>query len=682
MRAPTTQTTPDPLPIPIASGTQPEHPPRAPLMLRVGVAGHRPDPKKRPDPNVAALREICRELLLRIHDTFAGVATVHHDLFAKAPPRLRLISALAEGADQWVASEAEQLGYELQAVLPFERTEYEKDFTNPDVKAEYSRFCEAATAVFELDGDRNKPGESYLAAGRVLLNQSDLLIALWDGKDPQGIGGTGQIVREAIERGIPTVWVKWDAPAEQRLLQHLNDLKDIPKPLNKEAMEELLKDKVSVLLLPPTTKQDINKSAEKNLQKAYKDYFDDCRQAWTLLGGWWNFFRDLLRLKWFYWRKQTKAEKARQANNHSGWLIKLHRLRLILPQCCVPEFIPTTRKDWLWDWTRQADGNKRSHKLPVSTFKWIKKGYLSHYAWANQLSIYYANNYRSSFAWIYLLGAVAVLLALIGKTANVPPKWEPFFITAEVIVICLIIVLTWFGRHRRWHERWIDYRTLAEQLRMVRFNCLLGGVWQQASVPSHLATYGNPTAAWMHWHARAIERAAGLPNVVVNEEYLTACKELLLEALIADQEKYHEENDERLRSVDHKLHRLGEGLFLATLAACAFHLIVALSHEWFGKAAPVWDRWLMFCAAFLPALGAAMAAIRSQGEFHRVVQRSHAMHDALVQLRETVAKFEPGSNKLHSQLLQQAVEQTTRLMYNEVLDWRIVFQDRPLVWPA
>lgn len=39
-------------------------------------------------------------------------------------------------------------------------------------------------------------------------------------------------------------------------------------------------------------------------------------------------------------------------------------------------------------------------------------------------------------------------------------------------------------------------------------------------------------------------------------------------------------------------------------------------------------------------------------------------------------------DELNSQLLQQAVEQTTRLMYNEVLDWRIVFQDRPLVWPG
>jgi hypothetical protein len=58
------------------------------------------------------------------------------------------------------------------------------------------------------------------------------------------------------------------------------------------------------------------------------------------------------------------------------------------------------------------------------------------------------------------------------------------------------------------------------------------------------------------------------------------------------------------------------------------------------------------------------------------------MQEQFARLRQTVAEVETRSDKLDSQRLQQAVEQTTRLMYNEVLDWRIVFQDRPLVWPA
>lgn len=616
--------------------------------------GHRPDPKKRSMPDVKALQEICGKLLIHIQDTFAGVADAHRDLFSELPPRqegkppgLRLISALAEGADQWVASKAKALGYELQVVLPFEQTEYEKDFTDSNVLAEHRRLRGFATAVFELDGCRTRAGESYLAAGRVLLNQTDLLIALWDGKDAQGTGGTAQIVREALHRGIPTLWVNWEAPGSWHLMRPAWRL--IQQPLDLQGDLRLLTEQVTELLLPPYANHNGKEPTDGDAREAY---FDDRRRPWTPLGGWWNFFRDLLRGK-------PKPLAIR-----------------------VPEFDAATRAGWDEDWYGRPEKENRQHKLPDSIITWLEAGFFSHYAWANQLSVYYANHYRSSFAWTYLLGAMAVLLALIGKTGLASHGVEVILISAEVVVICIIIGLTWYGRRRRWHERWIDYRTLAERLRLARFSCPLGGLWQQATVPSHLATYGNPAATWMQWHARAVERAAGLPNVAVREDYLAACRELLLEALIAGQEGYHEGNAERLSSVDHRLHRAGEWLFLATLAACAFHLFVALRGEWFAKTADAWDRWLIFGAAFLPALGAAMAAIRSQGEFLRVVQRSRAMNDELSQLRQAVANVPTRPDELNSQLLQQAVEQTTRLMYNEVLDWRIVFQDRPLVWPA
>ncbi|HEU4391266.1 MAG TPA: hypothetical protein VFV34_25935, partial [Blastocatellia bacterium] len=249
---------PDSTPDPTSVSPDLTHPPRPPLRLRIGVVGHRPDTKKRAAPDVKALREICRTLLLHIRNTHAGVAKTHAEIFADTPlsagrePRgLRLISSLAEGADQWVASEAEQLGYEIQAVLPFERADYRQDFTDPAVVNDYDHLLDLATAVFELDGCRARAGESYLAAGRVLLNQTDILIALWDGRNEQGAGGTAQIVREALSRRIPTIWVNWNAPAEwwlrrpaSRLLEQHHD---VPGDL------AILADQVTELLLPPAT---------------------------------------------------------------------------------------------------------------------------------------------------------------------------------------------------------------------------------------------------------------------------------------------------------------------------------------------------------------------------------------------------------------------------------------------
>ena len=48
------------------------------------------------------------------------------------------------------------------------------------------------------------------------MARCDVLLAIWDGEPARGEGGTGQIVAEAIEAGLPVVWV--DLAGEARLL--------------------------------------------------------------------------------------------------------------------------------------------------------------------------------------------------------------------------------------------------------------------------------------------------------------------------------------------------------------------------------------------------------------------------------------------------------------------------------
>ena len=55
-------------------------------------------------------------------------------LFDPAPPDLRLVSALAEGADRIAAKAALEAGWTLEVVLPFATEEYEQDFDSPESK--------------------------------------------------------------------------------------------------------------------------------------------------------------------------------------------------------------------------------------------------------------------------------------------------------------------------------------------------------------------------------------------------------------------------------------------------------------------------------------------------------------------------------------------------------------------
>ena len=101
----------------------------------------------------------------------------------------------------------------LEAVLPFARAEYARDFATPQSRAEFEQLLGIATAVFELDGDADERGRAYEAAGFVMLANIDLLVAIWDGEDAAGIGGTAQIVSRAIADGIPVVRIDPQNPS-------------------------------------------------------------------------------------------------------------------------------------------------------------------------------------------------------------------------------------------------------------------------------------------------------------------------------------------------------------------------------------------------------------------------------------------------------------------------------------
>jgi hypothetical protein len=291
----------------------------------------------------------------------------------------------------------------------------------------------------------------------------------------------------------------------------------------------------------------------------------------------------------------------------------------------------------------------------------------------------YGGIYRSSFVLIYLLGALAVFFALLGVPALVHHSNERPSIIIELLLIGTVIFLTRWGRRRRWHERWIEYRTLAERLRLSRFMALPGGWRQQTAMPGHLTGYGDPINTWVYWHYRAIERFAGLPDALVDESRLRTIQFAFQEILAKEQIKYHEDNCGRLHNLDLRLHRLGDAFFIATFIACGIHLGLELGLE----RVPSWTSILLVTLnALLPACGAALAAIRSQGEFQRIARRSEAMCEELKELRQQLSFVATTGNDLHSQEMRRVIERIARLMLNETLDWRIVFQDRPLVLPG
>ena len=202
-------------------------PPR--IRLRIGVSGHRMPPKL-PKESEAPIRALLDRVLARVVDTarkaendyqacvprrYAGSG--HPATSADLTSKFVIVSSVAEGADRIVAEAGLAAGFALEVVLPFGKAEYARDFDTQASRTNYEQLLDRASAVVELDGAADQRARAYEAAGFVMLANIDLLVAIWDGQEAAGIGGTAQIVSRAIADGIPVVWIEPASPNAMKL---------------------------------------------------------------------------------------------------------------------------------------------------------------------------------------------------------------------------------------------------------------------------------------------------------------------------------------------------------------------------------------------------------------------------------------------------------------------------------
>lgn len=123
------------------------------------------------------------------------------NLIAKSNPHSPciLISALAEGADRLVASCALSLGWQLCAVLPLTQDDYETDFHDDESVAEFRELLKRSTWVKVLDAKHHLRPGCYHELGLWLSQQAQVLIALWDGEQAKGPGGTAEVIQHFRE---------------------------------------------------------------------------------------------------------------------------------------------------------------------------------------------------------------------------------------------------------------------------------------------------------------------------------------------------------------------------------------------------------------------------------------------------------------------------------------------------
>jgi len=175
------------------------------LTLVIGVTGHR---------DIPASEHAVLE---------ARIAGFLRDLGRQFPDLpLLMLNPLAEGGDRIAARAAASLGIPLFVPLPFDADEYERDFDTDASRTEFRQMLAgAAVRVLPLapgiGADDIRPrGEArnrqYAQLGMFLSSHCQVLLALWDGRASDALGGTAQVVDFHVRNRMPDFAAQDAAP--------------------------------------------------------------------------------------------------------------------------------------------------------------------------------------------------------------------------------------------------------------------------------------------------------------------------------------------------------------------------------------------------------------------------------------------------------------------------------------
>ena len=598
------------------SGSAHRGPPTVPFVLAVGVTGHRAEVL--PEDSVPVLRERIRDVLRLIEESGRDLLESERDCFADAEPRLRFVSPVADGADQLAAELALELGWELQAILPFERAAYRASLANHGARERFDALLARSTCLLELPGDPDHGLDAYVMTGRATVAHCDVLIAVWDGLPPRGRGGTGEVVQLALTEGTAIVHVPLAPGGDTRILWSAFDptvvtVADDPgvaRPLERSDVDALLRG----LLMPPPDQ------FEKRFLK--------------------RFLGEHLR------RIRTRIEYP--------LLLTAAGVRRFRARDFTSKHADAQTRD---EWRRYRAGCAEAHNLSAR-IDLLEEAY----GWADRLATHFAQTYRSGHIFNFVLGGVAVCLGLATFMA---PRVKFEEAALELLITVAIILNAIVGKRQEWHRRWLDYRQLAERLRPMRTLKLLG-----IAAPDPPGTDTNPMPKrWIDWYASGIWRAMGCPSGTIDRTCAARLGHAIADHEVEPQVGYHERNATQIELLDHRLEELGMVLFAATVLvtiATLAGLVFAPSYV------DVYGNWFTLVSAGFPALGTAVFGIRFQGDFGGDAVRSMATAETLRQIEGELRKDVSLSRAA------DLAEQAARIMLSDLDEWRLVNQQRDL----
>ncbi len=619
-------------------------PSRPVLALRVGITGHRwrresDAPGTRLDPSREhEVRVTLRDILARIARASSAVCGEHASRYIDGLPWLSLVTALAEGADTIAAEVAAEpeIGFVLEVVAPYDLATHAARCA-PGTTARQLWDAAAARLVLDgppladeplSDGGPARHEASLVETNRRLVWNCDLIVAVWDGERARGEAGTAQVVMRARDEGLPVVHIPSNNPSAWTMLDAAGG---VAAGLDAPTALDIV---VRRLLLPPEAS---TSGTLTTLERSLDDYDAETPPSWPVRVVVARLYKAVVFLLTGF---GADARPSGLADGPSDLAVPWSPIAGL-------EGAEARRSSILDDAFRRAD--------------------------------YYANafaaRHRATFTTILSLAPLAVVCAWCGSVA--PDEVKSSWALAELALLLVLVIVFVRSRRLRFHEKWLDYRLLAERLRHHGFLWMLGRTSPVIRVPT-TAAFSDPRPAWVNWQYRTVTRPLGVTPITFTPAVVRALAADIRIGLLEAQQQYNRVTHHLAHHADHRLHALPWIPLVAAMVAAAAHVITHALHVHLpaGLEAAVTPGGIVG-----PAAAAALHGFASQAGFGEIGLRADASAQQLDRFLARLDALDP-EHVLASRALGDLVLEAVDTMGADLSGWRVDYLARPLAPPG
>ncbi|MCK5522441.1 MAG: hypothetical protein KAI83_04830 [Thiomargarita sp.] len=548
----------------------------------------------------------------------ASVRKIFHFLHQHYPHTpLKLLSPLAEGADRLVAQVALEEKVQLIVPLPMPQDLFEEDF-DANSQEKFRALLEQASQVFTLPlvsgnteeniaNNGHHRSQQYALGGAYVARHSHILIALWDGIDLGKVAGTAEIVKFKRTGNMKGLAADYQPPTSSLDSPDMGTICQVVTSRVQTKTPAFAVGDIRILLPNSQDSSDL------------EDLLLDELAAIEL------FNQDI--------ERYTNNPKV-QAENES----------------CQKHLIPPK----LWQ------------NLPnlVPGFQNL----LSVYGSANLL----AKHFQTRIKYLSLL-VLTMSMAMVGSYGwytNIDHN-RPFTLVIYAILFISVLLIVSFVKWQRYYYKALDYRVLAEGLRIQIFWHLSG---LKNSVSDYYLRKQRQELAWIRSSIRALNVYDWLtnqqtPDVVHNHWVLY-------------EKVWFAKNAEKRKHISQYLNWIVKGLFGLGIL-CMGGLLLDQMFLWLGynSIPQTWHNLLILLIALFPAAGAllhhyveTMAFAEEAKQYRRM---AYLFERADEQLKQLQSQPQSGETDIRRQE-QKVLFELGKEALEENGDWVLLHRKPPL----